>query len=200
MSFGTLRIFDSESHEEIHNVDMDDWMRDNIRYWHVQGLLSSAEHLERVLEAMPHPSPQTPEVHGLITSRVILLTLAAEVGLKMLLTLKAQDKGHAGHDLSGLYHALPAKLRDDMDETFRASGMSVSLRDVLEEHKDNHTRWRYRYEIFGAETGDLEALEHAIRAMIKHYDPDSRLRVPEKLRIKQETKNAADRSRSREPS
>lgn len=113
-------------------------------------------------------------------AQAILLSLATEIALKALLCLERKKVPPKTHDLLELFN----KLEPDTQELLRAEMPGWpdilkllkltpfeygSLPELLDHHRDAHTRWRFIHEI-GWGVFRPSELNEALKVIINAYD------------------------------
>ena len=130
------------------------WPTDSM-IWYAKSLQSVVKQLERNGSESLESDPFL--IHGTTLAKAILLSLATEIALKALLCLERKKAPPKTHDLLELFN----KLEPDTQELLRAEMPGWpdilkllkltpfeygSLPELLDHHRDAHTRWRFIYE------------------------------------------------------
>ena len=89
--------------------------------------------------------------YGCMLSASILLPYSVELMLKFMLSKENDGEFEQTHSLDVLYHALSESSKESI---IKKQGM-VNVSEILVEHRNSHTDWRYP---FGVEDLKLEPL------------------------------------------
>ena len=148
--------------------------------WHPDLMMSRADELRRLVEHLDDAemSGQSDgsRFEGTSVAVPILLSLAAEIGLKAWQCKERNGPPDHTHDLLGLFDALGEntrrRLEDKMPEVpGPGAGLPPSypgIRDALSQNKNLFVEWRYAHEHHAlfAETGVLKT---ALTAIVEAY-------------------------------
>ena len=129
-----------------------------------------------------------PPFEGTFVAVPILLSLAAEIGLKAWQCRERNGQPDKTHDLLKLFDALGENTRRRLEEKMpevpdlvpRWPPYRPGIRDALSQNRNMFVEWRYAHEHLSL-SAETDVLKTALKAIVEAYiDEVSKGRVPER--------------------